>query len=420
MINYTRHILDNGLRVLIHNDDSTPMVAVNVLYNVGSKNENPNKTGFAHLFEHLMFGGTKNAPDFDGPLQLAGGENNAFTNNDYTNFYNTVPADNLEVALWLEADRMKQLHINKRSLTVQRKVVVEEFKETCINEPYGDVWHILLDMAYPNHPYNWPTIGKQITHIEDAAIEDVKIFYHTHYTPNNAILSISGNVQPEEVLQLVEKWFGNIPSGKTKTEDINLALQPFQQEGIYRKVRQSNVPLDALYMAFRMTNRLHKDYYVADMISDVLANGSSSRLFRRLLKDQKIVSQIDAYISGSIGPGLFILEARPSENYTLEQIEKAIWTELQLIIDEGISDNELQKLKNKLESSLIFSEVGYLPKAMNLAYFELLGDVALINNEANIYETLTLGDVKRVAKALFQPDNCCILYYEKKLQEVSI
>ena len=414
MIQFSRYILDNGLRVLLHEDDSTPMVAVNLLYNVGARDESPDKTGFAHLFEHLMFGGSKHIEDFDGAIQMAGGECNAFTNNDITNFYNLVPAQNIETVLWLESDRMLSLNINPKSLEVQRKVVVEEFKETCLNEPYGDVWHHLSDLAYEVHPYRFPTIGKVPKHVEDATLEDVKQFFQKYYRPNNAILVIAGNIKSDNAKALVEKWFGDIPKG----EDIarQLPQEPPQQE-IHQKFVKANVPTPALYLAFHTPARSDKDYYAIDLLSDILGNGRSSRLYARLLKDQQLFTQIDAYITGQLDPGLFVIEGRPVEGVSLEAAEAVIWKELNMLIEEKVEEHELDKLKNKMESSLEFSEANVLNKAINLAYFELLGDAKLINAEAEQYQKITVDDIQRVAKTIFTKENCSELYYQAKKKE---
>ncbi|MBK8493014.1 MAG: insulinase family protein [Saprospirales bacterium] len=409
MINYSRFVLPNGLRVLTHEDDSTPMVAVNVLYNVGARDELPEKTGFAHLFEHLMFGGSAHVPDFDDPIQTAGGENNAFTNNDITNFYDILPAENIETALWLESDRMLSLNFDPNVLDVQRKVVVEEFKETCINQPYGDVWHHLADMAYQVHPYRWPTIGKVPKHVEDATMEDVQSFYGRFYNPNNAILVLTGNIKPAKARKLVEKWFGDIPAGETAPR--TLPAEPPQLR-LQQRILQANVPVDALYLAFHCAGRMEPDYYTTDLLSDILSNGPSSRLFRRLLKEQRLVTSIDCYITGSIDPGLFIIEAKPANGYTLQQIEAAIWKELEALKAETLSERELEKVKNKMESTLLFSESNILNQALNLAFFELLGDPDQINREVELYLKITAEDMQRVANALFTQDNCSSLYYK--------
>ena len=416
MIQYQKYTLENGLRLLIHEDNSTPLVAVNLLYDVGSRDESLEKTGFAHLFEHLMFGGSKNAIDFDDPIQRAGGENNAFTNSDMTNFYATVPAENLETLLWLESDRMLALRINKRSLNVQRKVVVEEFKETTLNEPYGDVWHIIGDMVYKKHPYRWPVIGLTPQHIEDATLEDVKDFFNKFYVPNNAILTVAGNFSKiegstEGVKSLVEKWFGSVPSGDMPKR--NLPEEPPQTAEIRRTV-EANVPLDALYMLFRSPARTDPDYYALDLMTDVLASGSSSRFYRKILKDKRLCSEIDCSQTGNLDPGIVIIDGKPTEGVTLEQLEEAIWAELERIKNKPIDDLELQKLKNRVESQQTFGDVGALNKAMNLTFYELIGDSDLINTEIEYYQAVQVTDIQRVANNIFRKDNASILYYKSK------
>lgn len=408
MINFKKHVFDNGLRLIIHEDSSSPMVAVNVVYDVGSRDEDPSKTGFAHLFEHLMFSGSQNVPDFDGPIQNAGGENNAFTNTDMTNFYEVLPAENVETALWLESDRMKQLNFSEKALNIQKKVVIEEFKETCLTEPYGDVWHHLSDMVYKNHSYQWPTIGKTPNHIEEAKLEDVIHFFNKHYTPNNAILVISGNMSSQRAFDLVSKWFAEIPAGNKY--ERKLKLDP-PQTHLRQKIVKGNVPLAAMYLSFHMVERNHPDYYAYDLLSDVLSNGRSSRLYQRLFKEQQLFSQIDAYISGTFDPGMFVIEGRPAPGVSVEKAKKSIWNELEILKNEIIDSRELQKLQNKIESSLEYSEVNILHKSMSLAYFELLGDANLINKESEAYQKVTSEDIQRVAQKIFIPENCSELIY---------
>ena len=415
MIDFKRFILDNGLRVLIHEDLSTPLVAVNLLYDVGSRDENPERTGFAHLFEHLMFGGSKNAPDFDEPIQSAGGENNAFTNNDMTNFYATVPAENLETLLWLESDRMLALKVNKRALNTQRKVVVEEFKETTLNEPYGDVWHHLGDMTYKTHPYRWPVIGLVPKHVEDATLEDVLDFYKRFYVPNNAILVISGNFEKvngtEGVTRMVEKWFGNVPKGDVPPR--NLPQEPEQTAPLRRTV-EAAVPLDALYLAFHAPARNDADYYALDLMTEILASGASSRFYQKLVKTDRIFSELDCYQTGYIDPGLIVIEGKPTEGVTLEQAEAAIWAELEVLKNEPIAPIELEKLKNRAESQQVFGDVGAANKAMNLAFYELIGDANLINTEIDRYNAVEIKDVQRVANQIFRLNNSTLLFYKAK------
>jgi zinc protease len=412
LIAYSRFQLANGLRVIVHEDNSTPMVSLNVLYDVGSRDESPEQTGFAHLFEHLMFAGSANVPDIDDCIQLAGGENNAYTTNDNTNFYSTVPAANLELIFWLESDRMMSLNINEHSLDVQRKVVVEEFKETCLNQPYGDAWHHLADLAYKVHPYRWPTIGLVPKHIEDAKLEDVRNFYIRFYQPDNAILSVAGNVTVAEIKRLAEKWFADVPTLKLPKRD--LPQEPAQLQLNKLVNNNNNIPADALFMAFHVPARDEPDYYVTDLISDLLANGGSSRLFRRLQKEQKLFNQIDAYVTGSVEPGLLVVEGRPMEGVSLEDAEAAIWKELEELKNEIIPTIELRKIQNKAESTLIFSETGALNKALNLAYFESLGKPELINQEVDLYNRITVEDIQRMAKSVFVEENCSVVHYESK------
>jgi len=411
MINFSRFTLQNGLRVLIHEDDSTPMAAVNVLYNVGARDESPDKTGFAHLFEHLMFGGSKNAPEFDDPIQMAGGECNAFTNSDITNFYDTVPVENLETVLWLESDRMMSLNMDQKSLDTQRKVVVEEFKETCLNQPYGDVWHHLSDLAYKVHPYRYPTIGKIPKHVEDATLEDVQDFFQKYYRPNNAILVLAGNLTVEHGKELVEKWFGDIPAGEIPERKI--PQEPEQVE--FRKLEnEANVPTNAIYLAFHTPGRADKSYYAIDLLSDILGNGRSSRLYQRLMKERQLFASIDAYITGYLDPGLLVVEGKPAAGVAVEDAEAAIWEELEKVKNELIETRELEKIKNKMESSLTFSEANILNKAINLAFFELLGDAELINSEAVAYQQVSQKDIHDIANKILTKENCSELFYLSK------
>lgn len=408
MITFNRFTLNNGLRVLVHEDESTPMAAVNLLYNVGAKYESPDKTGFAHLFEHLMFGGSKNVPNFDQPMQWAGGDSNAFTNNDVTSFYATLPAQNLETVFWLESDRMTNLNINKKSLDTQRKVVVEEFKETCLNQPYGDVWHHLTKLSYEVHPYRWPTIGLTPEHVESATLADVKNFFHKYYHPNNAILVIAGNVKTDQVQDLVQNWFGDIEAREAPVMDI--PEEPIQDKAHIQDIERP-VPTNAIYLAFHMEARFDKGYQVSDLLSDILSRGRSSRLYQRLLKERRLFDDIDAYLTGNIDPGLFIIEGKPAEGVSLETAEAAIWEELELLKNEQVEARELQKIKNKVESSLVFSETGILTKAINLAMFELYGDANFINTEKDLYRAITAEDIQAQARKIFRRENCSELFY---------
>lgn len=392
----------------MHTDSSTPLVAVNLLYDVGSRHEKPEKTGFAHLFEHLMFGGSAAAPSFDTPIQLAGGENNAFTNSDVTNFYCTIPAENLETILWLESDRMHNLTLNERALNIQRQVVVEEFYETSINQPYGDVWHLLSALAFKKHPYRWPTIGIHPSHIEDAKLSDVADFYQAYYGPNNAILTLSGRIELEQAKEMVSRWFGHIESRPVPNEPI---IQEGEQIEMRRERHVRDVPNDALYLAFHMCHRLHPDYPVIDLLSDVLAGGKSSYLYQRLLKKQRLCNSIDAYITGTKEDGLFIVEARPANGTTLESLEAAIWKELDLLKSVLVSEQTLNKLKNKIENGLEFGGTNIQGKAMNLAYYEWLGKAEMINTEFDTYRKINAEEIQRVATKILTRENCSVLEY---------
>jgi len=408
MVDFKRFTLSNGLKVLVHEDATTPMAVLNILYDVGARDENPEQTGFAHLFEHLMFGGSVNIPNYDEPLQRVGGENNAFTSNDITNYYITLPAENIETAFWLESDRMLSLAFSEKSLETQINVVSEEFKQRYLNQPYGDVWLKLRPLAYKKHAYRWATIGKELSHIEDAKIADVKAFFNKHYNPQNAILVVGGNVKTEDVKKLAEKWFEPIPSGDKY--ERNLPQEDKQNEARTETVK-ANVPLNAIYVAFKMPGRLSNDYYAFDLLSDILSGGKSSRLHNSLLKEQQLFSDINAYISSSLDPGLFIVEGKLVEGVSIEKAEAAIWEELEKIKSELVGANELTKVKNKVESVLVFSEMSLLDKAMNLAYYELLGDADILNQEAAKYLEVEAEDIKRISSETFDKNSSSTLYY---------
>ncbi len=397
MVNFEKHVLENGLTVVIHQDTNTPLATINLLYKVGSRDESPDKTGFAHLFEHLMFGGSKNAESFDDIIQLAGGDSNAYTNADITNFYCTLPAINLDTALWLEADRMRYLNVNQKSLSTQQQVVTEEYKETCINQPYGLVWHMLSDLCYKVHPYRWPTIGKQIEHIAEAKLEDVQQFYNSFYGPNNAILSIAGPMLPSEALELVKLRFGSIPARPVnrRTRDE----EPMQTDA-RTLVDEGKYPSSVLYLAWLMDGRNGDDYYAFDLLSDVMSLGRSSIFYQRMVKVLKVCAHMDAYITGSEDKGLFIMELRPSKEVTMEEMEAHLWNELAAIQKEEIQLSILEKLKNKNESTVCFSNVSASHKATNLGYYESLGDANLINTEADRIAEITAADIFRVVNML--------------------
>lgn len=409
MIYINRYTLSNGLRVIHNEDNTTQMVALNLLYDVGARDESPDHTGFAHLFEHLMFGGSVNVPDYDTPVQNAGGENNAWTNNDITNYYITLPRQNVETGFWLESDRMLSLDFNPRSLEVQRQVVIEEFKQRNLNQPYGDASHLLRTLAYKVHPYQWPTIGKEISHIANATLEEVQAFFFKYYAPDNAILSVTGHITFEETVTLVEKWFGPIP--RRNVVPRSLPKEPTQVEE-RRLTVERNVPVDALFMAFHICDRRHPDYYAFDMLSDLLSSGRSSRFVQHLVQEKQIFNSIDAYISGSIDDGLFHITGKPAPGVTLEEAEAAVWQELNTLKEESVDEEELEKVKNRYESEQIFNNLNYLNVATNLAYFELISKAEDINDEVGKYRAVTAAQIKEAAQKTFRHENCSILYYK--------
>ena len=404
-----RHILDNGLRLVHHEDTGTQMVAMNIVYDVGARDEHPDHTGFAHLFEHLMFGGSVHIPDYDTPLQHAGGENNAWTNNDITNYYLTVPAANAETGFWLESDRMLALAFSSRSLEVQRGVVMEEFKQRCLNLPYGDVGHLIRPLAYQVHPYRWPTIGKELSHIAQATLDEVEEFFYRHYAPNNAVLAVTGHISWDETRRLAEKWFGPIPRRKVPLRC--LPQEPIQTEE-RRLTVEREVPVDALYMAFHICGRDEADFYIYDALSDILSNGRSSRLTQALLLERKLFSAIDAYVSGSREPGLLHISGRLAAGVTLEQAETAVWEELERLKEMPVDETELEKVKNKFESTQIFGNINYLNVATNLAWFELTGKAEDIDQEVDRYRAVSAEQLQNCARRTFCRCNTNVLYYK--------
>lgn len=413
MIEFEKFTLKNGLRVLFHRDETTPMSVVNTLYDVGARDESEDKTGFAHLFEHLMFGGSVNIPEFDSPLQKAGGESNAFTSNDVTNYYNILPKTNIETALWLESDRMLSLAFTDKSLEVQRSVVIEEFKQRYLNQPYGDVWLELRPLCYEVHPYKWATIGKNIQHIEDAKMQDVRDFFAKHYHPANAILCIAGNFQLEEVKSLVEKYYGDIPA-QVKVER-NLPKEPIQIE--YReKTIERDVPAGAFYFSFKMPERNHEKYYVADVLSDAIGREKSSKLYVDLKKKKKLVSNISAYITGSYDEGLLMISGKLNDGVTFEEFEKEFWQCIEDIKKSTLSEEDMIKLINIIRTSKEFQDQGLLNRAMNLSFFELLGDANDINKEMDEYLKISANDIKEMGKSILTKENCSLLKVAAKKQ----
>ena len=408
MIQFEKFTLDNGLRVIVHQDLSTPMAVMNIMYDVGARDEDPSRTGFAHLFEHLMFGGSVNIPSYDEPLQMAGGENNAYTTNDLTNYYIQLPAENLETAFWLESDRMLSLAFSEKSLDVQRKVVCEEFKEHYLNKPYGDAWHKLRELAYRKHPYKWMTIGRELSHIETAQLSDVKNFFFKHYRPVNAIMVVAGNVTTDKVRALAEKWFGEIPAGEKYNRD--LPPEGPQQEERRMEVR-AQVPLDALYKCWHIYSRMDRRYYIADLLTDILSGGGSSRLFQSLVKERQLFSNIECYHFGSTDNGLLAIEGKLVKGVNIAEAEKAIEDELEKMKNELVSESELQKVKNKTESMIAFEDMSVMNRANSLAYYELLGDASWMNFELDKYATVTSEDILNESRIIFRKENSNTLYY---------
>jgi predicted Zn-dependent peptidase len=408
MIQFEKFTLDNGLRVIVHQDLSTPMAVMDIMYDVGARDEDPGKTGFAHLFEHLMFGGSVNIPSYDEPLQMAGGENNAYTTNDLTNYYIQLPAENLETAFWLESDRMLTLAFGEKSLETQRKVVCEEFKEHYLTKPYGDAWHKMRELAYKKHPYRWMTIGKELSHIENAQLQDVKNFFFKHYRPLNAVLVVAGNVTVEKVKALAQKWFSDIPSGEMYKR--MLPQEPEQTEERRLEIK-SNVPLDALYKCWHMPGRMEKEYYAVDLLTDILSGGGSSRLYQSLVKEKQLFSNIECYHFGSTDKGLLAIEGKLVKGIKIEDAEKAVEMELDKMKTEKVSEAELQKVKNKTESMMAFEDMSVMSRANSLAYYEILGDASLMNQELEKYGAITAGDISNESQKIFRNNNCNTIYY---------
>jgi zinc protease len=408
MIGFERKTLENGLRVIIHEDDSTPMAVVNLLYDVGSSDEDPERTGSAHLLEHLMFGGSANIPSYDREVQRAGGENNAFTSNDITNYYLHLPAANVETGLWLESDRMLGLRFTQKGFDIQKNVVIEEFKQRYLNQPYGDIWMLLRPLAYKVHPYKWPTIGMDISHIEKITLEEIKRFYDEYYCPSNAILCITGNVKAGHCFGLAEKWFG--PIEKREKTSRRLPAEPPRSRPRKTDVSR-DVPAHEIVMAYNMCGRDTPLYYVHDLISDLLAGGKSSRLYRHLVMEKKLLTGVNAYITGDRDPGLFIVRGRPADGISIERAHSEILAGIDELTHRPPSGEELDKVKNKLEATRQYMHSDILHKAIDLSYQELLGDAEGINNEIALYRKITPGDILEAAASLFEPANSSTLFY---------
>ena len=409
MIKHYRFCLENGLRVLVHEDKSSPLIAMNILYDVGSRDEDPELTGLAHLFEHLMFGGTSRIPDFDKPLQLAGGENNAFTTEDITDYYITVPETNIETGFWLESDRMSDLDFSQKNLEIQKSVVTEEYYQRYLNQPYGDALLLLRSLAYKVHPYRWPTIGREVSHISNVNLNEIKEFFFSHYAPNNAILTLTGNITPDRAFILTNKWFG--PIGKRNVKQRKLPKEPVQKEE-RRMDAERDVPASAIYKAWHTGPRRSKDFYVLDLITDLLAGGESGRLYTKLVREKKLFSEINAYITSDIDPGMMILHGRLMKGVDIHLAEESINQVIRDLKKRYPSDNEMEKVKNKFESSVIVSNSNILNKAMSLSYFELLGNTDLINNEIYEFRKTNKRMVAEVSAKYLNEENCSTLYYK--------
>lgn len=409
MIPFEKYTLDNGLQVILHTDKATPLAAVNITYRIGSRNEHPHRTGFAHLFEHLMFGGSKHIPSYDKVLQAVGGENNAFTNTDITNYYLSLPVQNLETALWLEADRMNELAFSEESFNVQRNVVMEEFKQSYLNQPYGDLMLLLKPLAYKVHPYQWNTIGKDIAHIAGANLDEVKDFFYKFYRPNNAILSVAGNINTEQTKAWIEKWFADIPSGTYCPPA--LPQEPPQTMSRFLEVERK-VPYDYLVMAFHNCQRNNETFYANDLLSDILSNGDSSRFQEQLINKKQIFTSLSTHLTGTFDNGLFIINGIPATGISLQAAEKAVWESLTQIQTEPVQDNELQKVKNRIKTLLYFSELSVQDKALSLCLFEAMDNAERINREEENYQNVSIDNIQHSACEIFREENSSTLYYK--------
>ncbi len=412
MINYRERILSNGLRVVVGRDHSSKLAAVNILYCVGARNENPEQTGFAHLFEHLMFKGTEQFPSFDAIVQSASGENNAFTNSDYTDFYITLPKVSVKLALALEADRMRGLRLTDETLETEKRVVIEEYKQRYLNQPYGDLMMLVRDMCYKTHPYRWATIGLSPDHIASATMEQVRHFYNRFYRPSNAILSICADIDEEEMFEMCEEFFGGVESHDTPLE-VSLPVEAQQSEA--RRVEvERDVPATYIVIAFHIGGRTSDDFFVADVVSDLLAGGDSGRLHQRLVKEQGLMSSVNAYLSGDIDPGLFFFTGQLLPDVEVERAEEAIWEQIELLKTEAASDYEMEKVKNKFEANTLFGEINVMNKAMNMGFYKMTGDLSLINREVDIYREITQPQIQELSSRLFTRERSNTLIYRAK------
>lgn len=411
MIPYNKITLDNGLVVVVNRDRASKLAAVNLLYKVGARNEDPSRTGFAHLFEHLMFRGTRRVPNFDLPVQMASGDNNAFTNNDYTDFYITLPKDNLETALWLESDRMEGLDITAEKLETEKRVVIEEFRQRYLNQPYGDQMMLLRDLAFRTHPYRWATIGRTPDHIAGATLFEVEAFYRAHYHPSNAVLSISADLDEERMLELAARWFG--PLADRRHEPAAIPQEPVQTEARRLEVER-DVPATTVSVAYHMCARTGSEFYTADLISDLLAGGDSGRLYTRLVKERQLLSSVNAYVSGDVDPGLFVFTGQLLPGTTSEAVEAAFRAEIEDLQTAAATAYEIEKVKNKFEANTLFGELNVMNKAMNLGFYEMLGDLELINREIDRYRAVAPDDIRSFCSRTLRPENSSTLIYRAR------
>lgn len=416
MISYSKRTLNNGLKVIVHRDSATPLVTLNLLYQVGSRNERSDRTGFAHLFEHLMFGGTRTFPDFDFVIDEMGGESNAFTNNDYTNYYITIPAQHLEKTLTLEADRMRGNWAIENGhwsvLDVQQRVVTEEYNQRYVNQPYGDVWMLLRPLCYQVHPYRWCTIGADIKHVQQATLQDVSDFFNQYYKPSNAILCIAGNVDEESTFQLVDRLFGDIQGGAASNKQP-IPQEPAQTESRRLEVTRK-VPNNAIFKAWLMCDRWSKDYYIYDMISDVLSNGHSSRMYRRLVQEEQLFTEVNAYITGELDPGLFVVSGRLCDGVTFEQAERAINEEIAKLQQTLVSEHEVEKVANKFENTFVYSQYKAADRALSLCYYEMIGRIDQVNHEPDNYRHITPQQLQQVACQLTEERSSTLLIHKEE------
>lgn len=409
MIPYAKTTLSNGLTVVVNRDRSSKLAAVNILYKVGARNEDPARTGFAHLFEHLMFRGTHEVESFDLPVQLAAGDNNAFTNNDYTDFYITLPKDNVETALWLESDRMTGLDITSEKLEAEKRVVIEEFRQRYLNQPYGDQSMLLRALAYEVHPYRWATIGLTPDHIASATLGEVERFYRRHYRPSNAVLSLSADLEEERMLELAERWFAPLEARDAEVDAI--PAEPVQRAPRRLEVER-DVPATTVSIAYHIGPRRSREFHVGDLVSDLLSGGDSSRLYMHLVREGRLFSSVNAYVTGDVDPGLFVFTGQLLPGVDPTAAEEAFREEMRLLQQERVGEYELEKVRNKFEANALFGELNVMNKAMNLGFYEMLGDLELVNRETALYRSIRGEEIADFSRRIFREENSSTLIYK--------